>query len=152
MENAGAVCVTLAVAEAVGWLAPKDQMVRIVRALAALALVASVAVGFSSLDWDLSLAVPDQEGLGEDLAAFVQGEAEAAARQAVERYVAGLLAAAETPAEKIEAQTTILEDGSIECTWVRAVFSYDADARRALALLENVLGEGVRVEVLADGP
>ena len=54
-------------------------------------------------------------------------------------------------AKKITATINIMEDGSIVLTKAAALFSYESDAQRARALLENALGDRVEVEIGYDG-
>ena len=61
------------------------------------------------------------------------------------------MAAAGLTAKKITATINIMEDGSIVLTKAAALFSYESDAQRARALLENALGDRVEVEIGYDG-
>ncbi len=146
-----AVCSVLMATELAGRLCSKNAMVKFVRALAALALLASVLTGISPLDWDFSGSEQKAEQAREELSGYVEDQLEEAAKEDAQSYLSGLLAAAGLEAEKMELVTDIGENGSIVLTKVKVVFAYESDAERARALLSQTIGEETEVEVQTNG-
>ena len=84
------------------------------------------------------------------MTSYVEEQYEQAAQQDWEEYIKGLLATAGLEAKEIRVLTDRNEEGSIVLTEVTAVFQYSTEEERARALLQNVLGEGIRVTVEAE--
>lgn len=152
LESVAGVCVILAAAELVGRLCPENAMVNFVRALAVLVMLLSVVTPLFSLDFELELPMEKARAAGEELTQYVEEQTEEAAREELEQYLTGLLAAAGIEAEKIQVGTDIREDGSIVLTEMDGIFPYEADRERAQVLLKNVLGNDVKVEGKSNGP
>lgn len=150
LQSFGAACAVLAVTELAASLCSENGMVKFTRSLAALVLLLSAVSGLFSLDWDLSFSQEAAQSRTEELSAYVEGQTASAVRTDAEEYLRGLLAAADLQTEKILAETDIQDGGSIVLTKVSALFRYPTEAERAGALLENVLGESVKVEVGVD--
>ena len=146
-----AACGMILVLELAGRLAPRHRLVGFVKALAVLVLLGTALARLFSLDWEPLLPAAVEPDAGE-LTAFLEEKAEIAAAQDQERYLAGLLAAADIPAKKISVKATIRADGRIHYTsvWVRC--SYPGDAVRARALLGGMLEPDAVLEVTADDP
>ena len=147
----GGLCALLVAVEAVAALCRDNAMAGFVRGLVVTAALLSGLSSLASGGWELDFTSPAAQDTGEELASFVKGEVEQAARRELEGYVENLLAAAGVEAEKIQAAADIGEDGSIVCTGVSAWFRYPSDGERAWALLRGVLGEEIRIEVMTDG-
>jgi len=142
-------CTVLVATELISRLCPKDKLVSFVRALVALVLTVSLCAALFSADWDWPSELTEVEQ-NQELADYMEDQYTAAAREEVEGYLGGLLASAGIEAKKIRADIHITEDNSISCTKVSLTFGFDSDARRAEALLANVL-DGVPLEVTVDG-
>jgi len=148
LQAAGTMCSVLIASELIARLCPKDSMLGFVKALVALVLAASLGAALLSADWDWPSEAAELDQNSE-LAEYMQEQYTSAAQEEVNGYLRGLLGSAGLEAKKIRADIHINEDGSISCTKVSLTFTYGSDARRARALLENVL-EGVDLEVAAD--
>ena len=149
LQAAGTMCGVLIAAELLSRICPKERMLGFVRALVALALIASLCAALISADWDWPAGLEESGGSGE-LEEYMEDQYAAAAREDVEAYIKGLLASAGIDAKKIRADIHITEDGSISCTKASLTFAFESEARRARALLAGVL-EGVPLEVTVDG-
>lgn len=147
----GGLCALLVAVEAVAALCRDNAMAGFVRGLVVTAALLSGLSSLVSGGWELDFTSPAAQGTGEELASFVKGEVEQAARRELEGYVENLLAAAGVEAEKIQVAADIGEDGSIVCTGVSVRVAYPSQGERALALLQGVLGQETEVEVIADG-
>lgn len=152
LESVAGICVVLAAAELISRLCSENAMVNFVRALAVLVMLLSVIAPLFSLDFDLELPMEKTRTAGEELTQYVEKQTEEAAREELEQYLTGLLAAAGIETEKIQVGTDIREDGSIVLTEVDGIFPYEADRERAQVLLKNVLGNDVKVEGKSNGP
>lgn len=149
LENTGAVCGVLIAGSLIVRLCPKDKMLGFVQALAALALLASMAVALVRVDWGL-FRPQTETAANPELQEYIQGQYTVAAQEDWERYIEGLLASAGMQAKKIRAETDITEDGSIVLTKAVVSFRFDSDAQRARVLLENTL-PGTTLEVTSGG-
>lgn len=152
LESVAGICVVLAATELLSRLCSENAMVNFVRALAVLVMLLSVIAPLFSLDFELELPMGKARAAGEELTQYVEKQTEEAAREELEQYLTGLLAAAGIEAEKIQVGTDIREDGSIVLTEVDGIFPYEADRERAQVLLKNVLGNDVKVEGKSNGP
>ncbi len=150
-ESFASVCVVLAATEAAGRICSKNAMVNFVRALVLLVLLTSILSGLFSLDFDRFRPLESGDRAGEELSGSVEDRLERAAEEDLEAWLQGLLQTVGLKAEKILLETDIGADGSIVLTKVSALFTYEADAQRAAALLKNTLGDEVEVEVETDG-
>lgn len=150
LQECGAVCIFAVAAGLVLRLCGENAMLRFAASLGVLALLLSLLLAALRIDWQPVLS-PEAQPVGEELTSFVEEQTAEAAARALEDYLSGLLAAAQIDTEKIEAETTIREDGGIECTMVYLRFRYESEAQRARALLANVLGRDVPLEVTVDG-
>ena len=126
-------------------------MVRFVGSVVALGLLISAVGAALDLDLDFSLTQASVESQQDELNSYLEEEYQTAASQDGEDYVMGLLAAAGLQPEEIRVLTDRNEDGSIVLTEAAAVFAYPSESERAKVLLENVLGEEVRVTVETAG-
>ena len=151
LQNTAAVCAVLIAAELVGRLCPENAMVHFVRGLAVLTLLTSLAFSVFTADWEISLPQTAVENTREELSDYVKEQTEWAFQAETVRYLEGLFAASGVRAEKIEAFTDNLEDSGIVLTKVTALFAYEQDKERGLALLRGVLGDEIAVEVQTDG-
>ncbi|RKJ39625.1 hypothetical protein D7X94_11735 [Acutalibacter sp. 1XD8-33] len=151
VQNAGMVCGALIAAELIGRLCPKSKMLGFVQALMALVLLASAGAALAGAEWTWPEEPAGDSWQNQELNEYVEGQYAGAAEAETERYLQGLLAAAGLTAKKITATINIMEDGSIVLTKAAALFSYESDAQRARALLENALGDRVEVEIGYDG-
>lgn len=151
LESVLTVCVVLITTELLRKFCPENHMVRFVGSLVALSLLISAVTALLSLDIDVSLSEVRVENQQEELVSYVEEQYEQAVEQDAKDYVKGLLASAGLEAKEILVLTDRNEEGSIVLTEVTAVFTYPSDQERAKALLQNVLGEEVRVTVESDG-
>lgn len=126
-------------------------MVRFVGSVVALGLLISAVSAALDLDLDFSLTQASVESQQDELNSYLEEEYQTAASQDGEDYVRGLLGAAGLQPEEIRVLTDRNEDGSIVLTEAAAVFAYPSESERARVLLENVLGEEVRVTVETAG-
>lgn len=149
MENAGVLCGVLIAGSLIARLCPENKMLGFTQALTALVLLASMAAALFQADWDFQM--PEAEDMGNsELNAYVQDQYRQAAGEEYRQYIEGLLAAAGIEAKKITVETDISAEGSIVCTKASLSFAFDSQARRAQALLLNVLPDTV-IEVTGDG-
>lgn len=150
-ENLISVCGVMLAAELLARLCPKNDMVGFVKGLVILALLCSSVSALFSADWDFSLPQNQAEDHSQELSSYVSDQLETAAQEDLSSYFRGLLASAGLEAEKILLETDIAEDGCIVLKKAGFLFAYDSDARRAAALLRNVLDSGTELEVQTDG-
>ena len=150
MESVLTVCVVLIATELLRKFCPENHMVRFVGSLVALSVLISTVGTLLSVDVDFSLAGEQTQNQQEELTSYVEEQYEQAAQQDWEEYIKGLLATAGLEAKEIRVLTDRNEEGSIVLTEVTAVFQYSTEEERARALLQNVLGEGIRVTVEAE--
>ena len=151
MESILTVCLVLIVTELLQKFCPEDQMTRFVGSLAVLAVTLSAVGSFVSLDVELPISQGETHRRQEELTSYVEEQMEGAAGEDLEAYVQGLLGTVGLQAKEIKVFTDRNEDGSIVLTEVAAVFQYPSQEEQARALLQNVLGEGVKVSVAAEG-
>lgn len=151
MQYLGEICILLAGTELICRICSENTMIKFVRSLAALLLLVSFLASLFSLDLDLSIGADSPKAAGESLSSYVQEEMEKAQELEMEQYLKGLLASAGLEPEKIEVKIDIGEDSSIVLAGVGVVFPYESEGERAKALLKNVLGEEVIVEVQIHG-
>lgn len=151
LEGASWLCTALIAIGAIGNLCPQDKMVRFVQSLIVLTLLASIASSLLTARWDFALPKAQARETGADLTAFLNSQYEQATEEEAEGAVRGLLGAAGLSPKKIHVSITSSADSGIVLAKVSAAFSYPAEAERAKALLGNVLGDGVILEVTADG-
>lgn len=151
METLLMVCTVLIAGELLQRLCPKDKMVQFAGSVVALGLLISAVGAALQLNLDISLSHAPVESQQEELNSYLEEEYRAAANQDGESYVRGLLAAAGLRPEEIRVLTDRKEDGSIVLTEAAAVFAYPSESERARVLLENVMGEEVRVTVETAG-
>lgn len=149
LAGAVSVCGVVVLAETAACFCKESELLRFLRGLSVLLLLLSL--GFSAVhgDWDISLPKAEAAERGDALESYVSDQIDLAAKEELTAYLKGLLAAAGLQAEKIEPQTSILEDGSIVLDKVGLLFRYQSDRERAAALLRNVLGDEIEVEVYA---
>lgn len=150
MESVLTVCVVLISTELLRKFCTENHMVRFVGSLVALSVLISTVGTLLSVDVDFSLAGEQTQNQQEELTSYVEEQYEQAAQQDWEEYIKGLLATAGLEAKEIRVLTDRNEEGSIVLTEVTAVFQYSTEEERARALLQNVLGEGLRVTVEAE--
>lgn len=150
MESVLTVCVVLISTELLRKFCTENHMVRFVGSLVALSVLISTVGTLLSVDVDFSLAGEQTQNQQEELTSYVEEQYEQAAQQDWEEYIKGLLATAGIEAKEIRVLTDRNEEGSIVLTEVTAVFQYSTEEERARALLQNVLGEGIRVTVEAE--
>ncbi len=144
-------CTALVAMGALGQLAPKDKMVQFVQALVVLTLLASGAASLVDARWDFELPESRAQQAQGELAEFINSQYESATEEEAVRAVEGLLGAAGLKAKKISVRITSSADSGIVLAKVSAAFTYPAEGERAQALLQNVLGDGVVIEVTVDG-
>ena len=149
METLLMVCTVLIAGELLQKLCPEDKMVRFVGNVVALGLLISAVGAALDLDLDFSLTQASVESQQDELNSYLEEEYQTAASRDGEDYVMGLLAAAGLQPEEIRVLTD--RNGSIVLTEAAAVFTYPSESERAKVLLENVLGEEVRVTVETAG-
>ena len=128
-----------------------ETLLMVCTVLIALGLLISAVGAALDLDLDFSLTQASVESQQDELNSYLEEEYQTAASQDGEDYVMGLLAAAGLQPEEIRVLTDRNEDGSIVLTEAAAVFAYPSESERAKVLLENVLGEEVRVTVETAG-
>ena len=143
------VCGAIILIEIAARIGGENEMLLFVRGVSVLLLLLSLCFSAVRADWDLSLPNAQTAAYGEELGNFVTEQIDLAAKEEITAYLKGLLAAAGLQAEKIEVETTILEDGSIVLDKVGLLFRFQSDRERAVPLLQNVLGNEVEVEVYA---
>ena len=146
-----AICGVLIAAELIARLCSKNEMVVFARGLAVLVLLLSWVSSLMSLDWDFSRHTRGSQSESGHLSAYVQEQAQQAVESEAERAILNILAAAGLEPEKIRVSTDISEETGIELTKVQVSFVYLTDVERARALLKNVLGEEIKLEVVEDG-
>lgn len=151
LEGASWLCTVLIVAGAVSRLAPQDKMVQFVQGLVVLALVASAGASLLHARWDFALPEAQAQAAQGELAQFLNSQYEQATEEQAVRAIEGLLGAAGLEAKKISVRITSSEDSGIVLAKVSAAFAYPVEGERARALLHNVLGDGVAIEVTTDG-
>ena len=151
LEWASGLCTALIALGALGQVAPKDKMVQFVQSLMVLALLASGAASLLHARWDFDLPETPAQAEAGGLEAFLNSQYVSATEEEAVRSSEGLLAAAGQRAKKIDVLIYSLEDSGIVLAKVGAAFAYPAEGERARALLQNVLGEDVVVEVTTDG-
>lgn len=151
MEGASALCVVLVATGALARLCPQEKMVGFVQGVIVLALFCSMASALVSADWRLPQGQAQAQAAQGQLAAFINSQYIAATEEEAARSLTGLLGAAGLEPKKITVKADSLEGSGIVCTKVSVSFAYPSDRERAYALLCNVLGDGVEVEVTADG-
>lgn len=149
LQAAGTMCGVLIASGLLSRLCPGDKLLSFVRGLVALVLTASLCASLISADWNWPPDVAEVGG-NRELEEYMEDRYTAAARQEMESYIEGLLAAAGIEAKKIRADIHITEENSISCTKASLTFAFDSEAKRARALLERVL-EGIPLEVTVDG-
>lgn len=151
LEGASWLCTVLVALGALGQLAPKDKMVQFVQALIVLTLLASGGASLVGARWDFEL--PEAKALKAqgELTAFINSQYESATEEETVRAIEGLLGSAGLKAKKIDVRITSSEDSGIVLAKVSAAFAYPAEGERAHALLRNVLGDDVVIEVTVDG-
>ncbi len=147
MSSILTVCLVLIATELLRKLCPEDRMVQFVAGLIALGMLLSLVGSLLSLDVDFSFSEKQAQRQQEDLTSYVGDQLEQALQRDAQEYVEGLLAAGGLQAKEIRVLTDRNEGGSIVLTEVAAVFAYPSDGERARVLLQNVLGEEVRVNV-----
>lgn len=149
LSGAFSVCGAILLIEIAARVGGENEMLLFARGVSVLLLLLSLCFSVARADWDLSLPKAQTAAYGEELEDFVAEQIDLAAKEELTAYLKGLLAAAGLQAEKIEIQTTILEDGSIVLDKVGLLFRWQSDRERAVPLLQNVLGDEVEVEVYA---
>ena len=149
LTGALTVCGAVLLIEIATRIGGENEMLLFARGVSVLLLLLSLCFSAARADWDLSLPTAQTAAYGEELEDFVTEQIERTAKEELAAYLKGLLAAAGLQAEKIEVQTTILEDGSIVLDKVGLLFRFQSDRERAVPLLRNVLGNEVEVEVYA---
>lgn len=149
LTGAVSVCGVVILIEVAACFCGENEMLRFLRGLSILLLLLSLGFSAVRADWDLSLPQAEAAARGEELQSYVTDQIKLSAGEETAAYLKGLLAAAGLQAEKIEPHTSILEDGSIVCDKVGLLFRYQSDRERAAALLQNVLGDEIEVEVYA---
>ena len=149
LTGALAVCGAVLLIEIATRIGGENEMLLFMRGVSVLLLLLSLCFSAARADWDLSLPTAQTAAYGEELEDFVTEQIERTAKEELAAYLKGLLAAAGLQAEKIEVQTTILEDGSIVLDKVGLLFRFQSDRERAVPLLQNMLGNEVEVEVYA---
>lgn len=147
METLLTICGALIATELLRRFCPEDKMVRFAGSLVALLLLLSGVVSLVSQDWDFSLSTMDSQRQQEELLSYLDDAYQQAAQADAQQSVEELFAAAGLEAEKIEIFTDRNQDGGIVLTGVAASFTYPSQGERAKALLQNVLGEDVQVEI-----
>lgn len=147
LEGASWLCTALVVMGAVGELAPKDKMVQFVQALAVLTLLASGAASLLGARWDFDLPELQAQQSQGKLTEFLNRQYESATEEETVRAIRGLLGAAGLSPKKIDVRITSSEKTGIVLAKVSAAFDYPVEGERARALLRNVLGEDVVIEV-----
>lgn len=148
--GAVSVCGVILLAEVLTRLCEENAMLRFVRGLSTLLLLVSLVFSVFHADWSVTLSKKKTQALGGELTEYVSDQIDTAAREELTAYFKGLLAAAGLQAEKIEVLTSIREDRSIVLDKVGLLFRYESDCERARALLSNVLGDEIEVEVDAE--
>ena len=122
-------------------------MVQFVAGLISLGMLLSLVGSLLSLDVDFSFSEKQAQRQQEDLTSYVGDQLEQALQRDAQEYVEGLLAAGGLQAKEIRVLTDRNAGGSIVLTEVAALFAYPSDRERASVLLQNALGEEVRVSV-----
>ena len=151
METLLMVSTVLIAGELLQKLCPQDKMLRFVSGVVALGLLVSVVGAVLNLDLEVSLSQAPAQRQQEELESYLEEEYQQAAQTDGETTLRGLLASAGLEPEEIRVLTDRNQDGSIVLTEAAAVFAYPSDSERAKALLQNVLGEEVRVTVETAG-
>jgi hypothetical protein len=151
METLLMVCTVLIAGELLQKLCPEDKMVRFVGSVVALGLLISAVGAVLDVDLDFSLSQGSVQDQQEELNSYLEDEYQEAAQEDGEAYVRGLLASAGLQPEEIRVLTDRNQEGSIVLTEAAAVFAYPSESERARVLLQNVLGEDVRVTVETAG-
>ena len=149
LTGAVSVCGVILLIEVATRFGGENEMLLFLRGASVLLLLLSLGFSVVHADWDFSLPNAETAERGEELSEYVTEQIEQSAKEELTAYLKGLLAAAGLQAEKIEIETTILEDGSIVLDKVGLLFRYQSDRERAVPLLRNVLGDEVEVEVYA---
>lgn len=144
-------CTVLIATELLRKFCPEDRMTRFVGSLVALSLLISAVGTVLSINVDFSLSGVETEDRQEELTSYVEEQVEQAVQEDAQEYVEGLLGAAGLEAKEILVSTDRNEEGSIVLTEVAAAFTYPSEVERAKTLLQNVLGEEVRVTVETGG-
>ena len=151
LEAAGAACLFLVGSELVTRLWGEDKTLAFARGLAVLVVLLGLVGALFTGEWDLELPQAQGEAAGQELRSFVEEETQAAVEEELERSLLGLLEAGGVTAEKIQVETDIGEEGSIECTEVELWFAYPSQEERALVLLRGVLGEELSIRTQTGG-
>lgn len=151
METLLTVCTVLIAGELLQKLCPEDKMLRFVGSVVALGLLIAAVSAVLDLDLQVSLSQVPAQRQQEELTSYLEEEYQQAAQSDGEAYLRGLLASAGLQPEEIRVLTDRNQDGSIVLTEAAAVFAYPSDSERARVLLQNVLGEEVRVTVETAG-
>lgn len=151
LQGASTLCVALIATGALARLCPQEKMVGFVQGVIVLALLCSTASALFSVDWQLPQAQAQAQEAQGRLTEFINSQYAAATEEEAARAVRGLLGAAGLEPKKITVKADSLEGSGIVCTRVSVSFAYPSDRERAYALLRNVLGDDVEIEVTADG-
>lgn len=145
------ICIFLVAAEVVARFCPKNEMINFIRGLISVLLLISAVTSLFHLDIHWNVAMDQAQEQQNELSGYIEDQVEDSAQRELEKSIRGLLATIDLKPEKIEIFTDITDVSSIVLTKVSATFFYESDARRADALLQNVLGEETEVEVKTDG-
>ncbi len=147
LEGASWLCTALVVMGALGQLAPKDKMVQFIEALAVLTLLTSAGAALLGARWDFDLPELRAQKTQGELTEFINTQYESATEAEAQKAIEGLLGAAGLSPKKITVRITSSEKTGIVLAKVSAAFDYPQEGERAYALLRNVLGEDVVIEV-----
>lgn len=151
LEGVSTMCVVLIAAGTLARLCPQDKMVQFVQGLVVLSLLCAGVAALFSANWQLDLPEAQAQETQGQLEAFISSQYERATEEEAARSIKGLLGAAGLVPKKITVKIDSLEDPSIVLAKVSVSFAYPTDSERAWALLRNVLGDDVEIEVTADG-
>lgn len=150
-ETALTVCTVLIGTELVGRLVPKNSMMKFVRGLVFIVLLLSAGAAIGKVDFQLtspgSMAAFDNSELSEYLSQSYEDNV----KQQVHTYIKGLLETIEVVPEEIQIYTNRDSADTITVERIVVVTTYETDKLRSKALLDNVVGEEIKVEVQLGG-
>lgn len=150
-ESVLTLCIVLIAVEVLSRFIPKNDMTNFVRALISLLLIVSAVATVWGQELNFDFATGEGSTGDTQLNTYIGDKYEQAAQADTQAYIGGLLETIQIKSEKIQVFTDINADSSILIEKISIDVQYEVDKERAEALLKNVIGDEIEVEVKISG-
>lgn len=150
-ESVLTLCIVLIAVEVLSRFIPKNDMTNFVRALISLLLIVSAVATVWGQELNFDFATGEGNIGDTQLNTYIGDKYEQAAQADTQAYIEGLLETIQIKSEKIQVFTDINADSSILIEKISIDVQYEVDKERAEALLKNVIGDEIEVEVKISG-